>query len=167
MCWSQILWNSSQIHMSMPSSASCSVVLHPLHSKLFQILFFSLSCHNIFCRLPHRQQNANFKWISVHSLNHFQSTFRSTTGSGWSQSSVISCDRDCWQCGFRFINESRPAWLCSEFFRPGGPAKQEAQTCRLLLSKLQGWRGKVPTNYSTDHSTSVHNWGLTFDNLGE
>lgn len=71
------------------------------------------------------------------------SPFRSTTGSRWGQSSVVSRDGNCWQCSIGLIYESRPDRFCSEFFRSGGPTQQKAPSCRLLLSKLQRWRGKV------------------------
>lgn len=73
----------------------------------------------------------------------FQSPFRSTTGSGRGQSSVISRDGDRRQCGFGLIDEPRPAGLCAKFLGPRGAAQQKAPSCCLLLSKLQGRRGKV------------------------
>lgn len=119
----------SELNYTRMSCWLCQIVCLTLYSRscFFSFLYFLL---------PDREYNAC----------HFQSPFRSTTGSGWGQGSVVSRDRHCRQRGTRLIDESRPAGLCTKFFGPGGTAQQEASSCRLLLSELQGWRGKVQTH---------------------
>lgn len=124
---------------------------------VLKLSFSFLYCH-IYFRLPHRHTYKHL--LSLNTLTHclFQSPLRSTTGSGWGQSSVVSCDGHCWQRGIRLIDESRPAGLCTKFFGPGGTAQQEAASCRLLLSELQGRRGKV----NTEHREQVQEEKLVY-----
>ncbi|XP_010774831.1 transcription factor Sp4-like [Notothenia coriiceps] len=73
-------------------------------------------------------------------------------GQDGGQSSVVSSNGCCWKRGIRVINESRPAGSQSKALSDqGGPAQQRASPCCLLLSELQGWRGKRTPKEKKQH----------------
>lgn len=88
-----------------------------------------------------------------------QLSFRSTPESGWGQSSVVSCDGGSGQCGIGVLDEPRTARLRTEFFGAGRPTQQKTPPCRLLLSELQGRRGKVgkQSQRRITHAVILHN----------
>lgn len=76
-------------------------------------------------------------------LTDIEPSFRSSTGSGWGQSSVVSRDRGRGQRGLGLLHEPGTARLRAELVGAGRAAQQKTPPRGLLLSKLQGRRGEV------------------------